>query len=138
MPILSHSSRRSWSHRTAVAIMYALLGLLGTTMVVPLLITLTLSVSNGFDYQRYDILPRFLFSGNDRFVKYLTGYFNTYSSWPAQLAANMPGTPPAWSTWLAIGSDREGCDRLAERYLHRGRGSTGPRPGDGSRLRRFL
>lgn len=118
MPILSHSSRRSWSHRLAVVIIYVLLALLGTTMVVPCLITLTLSVSNAYDYPRYAILPRYFFSEDDRFVKYLTDYFNSYSGWQQQMEACFPDTPQTWSGWTVIGGDREGDDHLAQRYLH--------------------
>jgi ABC-type glycerol-3-phosphate transport system permease component len=117
MPILSQSSRRSWSHRLAVIVIYCVLALLGTTMVVPLLITLTLSVSNGYDYPRYNILPRFFFSEDDRFVKYLTGYFNSYSGWQEQFAAYFPDVPDTWSSWAVIGADREGDDVLARHYL---------------------
>ncbi len=117
MPILSHSSRRSWSHRLAVLVIYFLLSVLGTTMVVPLLITLTLSVSNGYDYPRYDVVPRYFFSENDRFVKYLTGYFNRYSGWQSQFAAYFPEVPETWSSWTVIGGDPQGADRFASHYL---------------------
>jgi hypothetical protein len=90
VPILSHSSRHSLSHRLAVGVIYPLLTVMGITMVVPFLITLTLSVSNAYDYQRFSVVPRYFYSDEDRFVKYLTGYFNDYSGWQAQMALISP------------------------------------------------
>src|SRR5277367_3856220 len=90
---------------------------MGITMVVPFFITLTLSVSNAYDYQRFSVVPRYFYSDEDRFVKYLTGYFNDYSGWQAQMAAYFPDVPETWSSWTNIGHDTEGADRRAETYL---------------------
>lgn len=117
MPILSTIGRKRWSQRLVVLGLYLVLGGFGATMVVPFLITLTGSISNDLDYQRFQPVPRFLYSREDRFAKGLVGYFNTYAGWRQQLKAHFPDAPDSWTGWLAIGRDEPGIDAFARAHL---------------------
>lgn len=123
MPILPQIGRKRWSHRTVVLSLYIILSALGATMVVPFLITVTGSVSNDLDYQRFRAVPRFIYSQEERFAKGLTAYFNGFGSWRQQLRANFPAAPESWTTWIAIGRDDSGIAALARDHL---------RPADGN------
>ena len=119
MPIFSHSSRRAVPQRMAVCGTYLMLSALGLTMVIPFLITLTLSISNAYDYKRFSVFPRYAYSDEDRFVKYLPMYFSLYSGWQTQMAASFPAVPASWISWDVIGQDNADTDALAKRFLDR-------------------
>jgi ABC-type glycerol-3-phosphate transport system permease component len=93
--------------------MYAVLTLLGLTMVTPFLITLASSVSNDFDYERFSPAPRFLWSRSDRFCRNLVQVFNRYPKWYEQMACALPAMPPHWTTWRDAGRDHAGIAALA-------------------------
>ncbi len=113
MSHLSTVGRKHWKSRIYILAVYSLLVFLGTTMVVPFLITISGSAASDFDYQRYRPIPRFLHSEEDRYVKGLVKYFNLYRDWDAQLRAYFPEAPDTWSAWPRIGEDTAGTDALA-------------------------
>ena len=99
MPILPVVGRNTYSIRVMVTCIYAVLTLLGLTMALPFLITLTCSVSNDFDYYRYNLLPRYFYSSTDRFTKGLVLHFNETVAWPAQMRSYFPSMPTTWAGW---------------------------------------
>jgi len=116
MPILSPVGR-STAQRLFVTFLYGTLSLFGLTMAIPFLITLTSSGSNAFDYDRFSILPRSLWSPEDRFVKGIVHFINDYPGWFAVLGSEFSQAPAHWTSWRTIGNDRAGIDRLARYYL---------------------
>jgi ABC-type glycerol-3-phosphate transport system permease component len=122
MPILSVIGRKSLSQRLLVGLLYLVLTVLGATMVVPFLITVTNSNSNDFDYDRFSIVPRSLWSAEDRFCKSLPVFINRYQGWFAVLQAQFPGVPETWTSWRTIGLDSKRSDAVAAAYLR-------PQPG---------
>ena len=121
MPILSHMSRRSIPHRLMVAAIYTLLSVFGVTMIIPFMMTVTSSLSNAYDYEDFRPVPRYFYSQNDRFVKGLVEYFNTYKEFEAQMAANFHSVPAEWSApggWPLMGRDPSLVDAMARPYLN--------------------
>lgn len=118
MPIIAQIGLRTFKGRCAVFLIYALLVLMGLTMVFPFLITLSGSTTNEFDYDRFHVVPRSVWSRSDRFVKGLVYFFNVYHGWHEQMGARFRTMPDHWSTWSAAGQDRAGIEALAEPYLH--------------------
>jgi ABC-type glycerol-3-phosphate transport system permease component len=114
---LSTVGRKAWQNRFYVFAVYALLIGLGTTMVVPFLITVSGSTTSDYDYQRFRPVPRFLYSEKDRYMKGLVKYFNRYRDFEKQLQAYFPEAPATWSSWLRIGEDTVGSDALAEKRI---------------------
>ncbi len=111
MPILSTIGNKTWSQKCFVWLLYGMLSIFGASMAVPFLIMLTSSMSNSFDYDRYSILPRSLWSDSDRFMKGVPFFRD------AGRVALFPAAPVQWTTWRAIGLDTKGVDRLAHSYL---------------------
>ncbi len=109
MPLLSSVGSKTLSQRLFVAFIYATLTFFGATMAVPFMIMLTSSASNSYDYDRYSIVPRSFWSAEDRFMKG-TPYF----AGPGEL---FPDKPALWTSWRAVGLDRDTADQLARRYL---------------------
>ena len=72
MPVIPVLGRKSWRARLLIGCMYSILTVLGITMVVPFTMTLSSSVSNDFDYERFSPAPQFLWSRADRFCRALT------------------------------------------------------------------
>ena len=97
--------------------LYTALILLGVSMVIPFLITMTGSTANDFDYERFSVAPRYLWSTRDRFVKCMVPYFNRYRNWYNQMQSELVDFPAGWSTWSLIGRDRAGVDETAKRFL---------------------
>ncbi len=109
MPLLSVVGKRTWSQRSFVWLIYANLVFFGASMAIPFMITLTGSVTNSFDYERFSIVPRSLWSSSDRFMKGLPMF---------SVAADiLPERPAGWTTWRAIGLDTERVDEVGRRYL---------------------
>ncbi|NQU40219.1 MAG: carbohydrate ABC transporter permease [Lentisphaerae bacterium] len=113
MSHLSTVGRKHWKSRLYVLFLYVALSVMGTTMVVPFLITISGSTTSDFDYQRFRPIPRFLHSVEDRYMKGLVKYFNLYRDWDDQLRAYFPEAPETWSAWLKIGEDTAGTDAMA-------------------------
>ncbi len=89
---------------------YAALILLGLTMVVPFMITVSCSLSNGYDYQRFWPVPRVAWSMSDRWIKGLVLYFSSYRNFIPQMRANLPGMPESWTSWPRIADNTSGVD----------------------------
>lgn len=117
MALLPLVGRTTFKARVFIILVYTVLILLGTTMVVPFLITVTGSLSNDFDYERFWPVPRYFWSQNDRFVKCLVPYFNGYRDWKKQMQAAAAAMPDFWNSWSLAGSDVSMVDKFAESYL---------------------
>ena len=117
MAIIPTVGRKALRVRLVICMIYLVLVLLGTTMVLPFLITLSSSTTNDYDYDRFSPIPRYLFSDEDRFLKGLVGYFNTYGKWYHQFRAALTDVPQHWTSWQVIGRDKENCLRVARKYL---------------------
>ena len=117
MSLLSEVGRKTLKARIFIAIVYASLIVLGITMIVPFMITISGSMSNDFDYERFWPVPRYLWSKNDRFVKCLVPYFNHYRNWTKQMQTAIPEVPEYWSTWPQAGRDVKGIDAISRKYL---------------------
>ncbi len=117
MPILANIGRRTFKGRLAILFIYVVLSVLGATMVVPFMVTVSSSFANAFDYDRFSPLPRQLWSRSDRFVKGLVYYFNVYADWHLQAQARFRDMPAHWSTWSTAGRDKAGVEALARPYL---------------------
>lgn len=120
MPLIPTIGRKSPKNRLIMATIYIALSILGMTMVVPFLITLTSSVSNQFDYDRFSPVPRYFFSKGDRFVKNLGFYFSGYRNWMRQLRAQVPGIPKNWSNWPSAGRDTASVRKFASSFMDGG------------------
>ena len=118
MSLIAEVGRKSLKSRSIMISFYVILSLLGITMVVPFMITLTGSTSNDYDYNRFSPLPKYLWSAKDRFVKGLVPYFNTVRGWSKQFSAYAPEKPFHWNTWSEIGRDYERLDQFAEAYMN--------------------
>ena len=118
MSMIAKVGRKSLKNRILILIIYCLLVLLGLTMIVPFMITITGSTSNDFDYERFRPIPRFFWSSKDRYVKCLVPYFNRYRGWSKQMKTYCPESASHWSTWSLIGQDIKGIDKVAENYLN--------------------
>ncbi len=118
MPIIATVGRRAMRMRILLAVMYCILSVLGLTMVVPFMITVTASFSNELDYDRFRPVPKCLYSQTDRFVKGLVGFFNKYPQWSVQMSSHFPGMPEHWASWRELGRDKQGIDRFAAPYLN--------------------
>lgn len=117
MSHLSAVGRRHWKSRLYVGFLYSTLALMGLTMVVPFLITISGSATGPYDYNRFRPIPRFLTSRTDRYMKGLVKYFNGYRDWDSQLRAYFPESPDTWTSWVRIGEDIETVDALAAERL---------------------
>jgi ABC-type glycerol-3-phosphate transport system permease component len=120
MPIISDIDRKSPKGRALTVWIYVTLLLGGVTMVYPFAVMLTGSVSNGFDYDRRDPAPRYLWSRQDRFMHMLCAYFPpAHRASLRQLRQYFPDLPEDWSLWTAIGDDTKGSDDWARKQLAR-------------------
>ncbi len=119
MALIPAVGRKSLKNRSLIIAVYLSLILMGVCMVVPFLITVTGSACNDFDYDRYHPLPRYLWSQQDRVVKALVPYFNTYRGWNYQLSSQVPGIPAHWSSWSLAGRDTVRVDELGSSLLER-------------------
>ena len=108
MPLLDQISRRHWKTRLVEYGIYLTLIIGGLTMVYPFLVMLTGASSASLDFQRRSMLPGFLFSREDRFLRVLGLYF------PPEIRLGVrhmqmafPKMPEDWGTWLQIGMEPE-------------------------------
>jgi len=116
MALIANVGRKKPKARVFFIMLYTALILLGSSMVVPFLITITGSTANDFDYERFSIAPRYFWSTRDRFVKCMVPYFNGYRNWSEQMESELVHVPAGWSTWSLIGRDRAGVDEVAEYF----------------------
>ena len=71
MPIISPIGRRSLAGRLTIIAIYSTLILGGVTVVVPFLMTLTASVTNAYDLEKYRLVPYYLWNDDELYCKYL-------------------------------------------------------------------
>lgn len=120
MPIISDIDRKSAKGRAVTAGIYFFLVIGGITMVYPFLVMLTGSVSNGFDYDRRDPLPRYVLSRDDRFMHMLCAYFPpSHRASLRQLREYYPDLPADWQLWSQIGDEHKSSDAWASKQLAR-------------------
>ncbi|MEI6501647.1 MAG: carbohydrate ABC transporter permease, partial [Armatimonadota bacterium] len=120
MPIISDIDRKSVKGRAVTAGIYIFLVLGGITMVYPFLVMLTGSVSNGYDYDRRDPLPRYTWSRSDQFMHMLCAYFPpAHRASLRQLREFFPDLPSEWQIWSQIGDERKGSEAWATKQLAR-------------------
>jgi len=117
MPIIPTVGKHSARNLLAYAFIYLILLGLGATMVVPFLITVNASLANEFDFNRYDLLPRYLISRPYSYVRSLVGVFSRYPKWPEQARAYFPEMPDHWTSWRDIGRDLELVEQLGNARL---------------------
>ncbi|MBE2205277.1 MAG: carbohydrate ABC transporter permease [Chthoniobacterales bacterium] len=117
MPITTVMGRRSWSQRIFIWVITAALTFFGATMAIPFLITLTSSTTNPYDYDRFSILPKSLWSEEDRLMKTLPGFLADFPGWHEVLQYHFPEAPTRWTSWRTIGLDGEGVARLVRPLL---------------------
>ena len=109
MPLLSRVGRRSSKMRLIVSCIYVVLSLGAVTMLYPFLITLNGAVSNDWEYSRRSVIPRFLFSSRERYMKFLAEKYVS-RNFTHFLAAYRP--PSAWASFQIIRSDPDRYARL--------------------------
>jgi len=120
MPILNYTDQRTPKGRLVVLGIYASLIVGGLAMVYPFMVTLTGSVSNAFDYERRDWVPRWIWSREDRFMRVLVTHFPPeHRGALRQMRMYFEGVPEDWQMWLQIGDDRKGSDAWARKQLAR-------------------
>lgn len=118
MAIIDPAGSKSWKIRLLVIGMYTVLILLGTTMVYPFLITVTSSMSNDIDYQRFEIFPSWMFSREERFVRGMPTYFPSgLRGSMDQVNVHFANVPDSWGNWLNIGLDAGNIKLFADQYL---------------------
>lgn len=117
MPITSIMGRRTWSQRLFIGFIYAALTVFGATMAIPFLITLTSSTTNPYDYDRFSIVPKSLWSEEDRLMKTLPVFIDDYPGWHEVLRYHFPDAPARWTSWRTIGLDEKGVSALLRPLL---------------------
>jgi ABC-type glycerol-3-phosphate transport system permease component len=118
MSIIALVGRKTFKMRLVIAIMYVVLAILGIGMVYPFLITLTSSLSNRLDYSRFSPVPRWIWSREDRFVRFLPRYFPTeLRVGMDQFSVLFPNAPATWINWQEAGKDNKGIKTFADEYL---------------------
>lgn len=118
MALIPNVGKKSAKLRLFIIFVYTSLIVMGTTMIIPFLITLTGSTTNDFDYERFWPVPRYCWSRNDRFMKGLVYFFNDYRGWNDQMKAVLPEAPKHWTSWNSIGRDLQNIDKIAAKYLN--------------------
>lgn len=120
MPIINYTDTKSPKGRLLILGIYLALALGGLTMVLPFLVMLTGSVSTPFDYERRSVLPRFLWSREDRWMRTLCTFFPpAHRGSLRQLRCYFPDLPADWQLWAQIGDDPAASDAWARRQLAR-------------------
>lgn len=109
MPIIPNIGRRHIKIRLAIAVVYAVLIMGGITMVYPFMLTLTQSLSNGYDYERYSPFPKYIFSEKERYLKYLAERYDHGRAFSCFQAAYK--TPAHWGAFRDIACEKNVVDK---------------------------
>ncbi len=117
MPLIAEVGRKSLSSRLLLGAIYLILCIMGACMVIPFMITLSSSFSTAAEYWRFDVVPRFLFSREARYLRGLNQYFYRYAGALNQMKVVLADTPNYWNSWIIMGKDNEGVDEFANIYL---------------------
>lgn len=108
MPIVPRVGRKRPAVLGFLSGSYLLLTLGGLTMVIPFLIMLTSAVSNEWDYERHSPVPLYLFSREERYLKYLAEeYLSVQKQFPRdwRLFTAAYRTAPQWTSFRAMRED---------------------------------
>ncbi len=120
MPIISPNDRKGPKGRTITAGIYLALIIGGLTMVYPFMIMLTGSTGTSFDFERRSVLPRWVVSREDRFMRVLVTFFPpAHRASIRQLRCYFPNLPDTWQLWTQMGDDAPGTDKWARQALQR-------------------
>jgi len=111
MAVVLDSEKNTKKAKIFLALIYFMLTLGAITMVYPFAVMLTASLSGAYDYNRHDVVLRSLFSREDRFLRFLSGYFKSF---PREV---YPDAPAAWTSWSQVAQDRTGVESFARREL---------------------
>ncbi len=118
MPILPSVGRKSARVRAVIIGIYTVLTLGGITMVYPFLITVTCSVSNVYDYDKYHVFPKYLFDRDERYLKYIAEKYHAILqgfTHPFSLFASCYDAPEHWATFRDMSFE----DGVIDRYFPR-------------------
>jgi ABC-type glycerol-3-phosphate transport system permease component len=99
MAIISVVGRKNRSVKMLIASMYGILTVGGITIMIPLMIMLTLSVSSVVDLKEFALVPRYFFSEGDLFRKYLA---EKYGEKLALVRQNYPVEGQGWLNWPKV------------------------------------
>ncbi|MES2202322.1 MAG: carbohydrate ABC transporter permease [candidate division FCPU426 bacterium] len=99
MGIISQVGRKSRSVKFLILSMYGLLILGVATILVPLMVMLTMSVSSVTDLKRFALLPRYVYSKQDLYVKYLA---EKYREKLQYVRENYPIEGQDWLSWETV------------------------------------
>ena len=80
--------------RAAIFGIYFVLILGAIPMVYPFLITVTGSMSNAYDYEKFLVLPEWTWNREEQFVKYLAEKYRLYRSEIFEIFASAYNLPP--------------------------------------------
>jgi ABC-type glycerol-3-phosphate transport system permease component len=112
MSIILPCERRTLKSRLLIGLMYLLLVLGGATMIYPFLITVSSSLTNKFEYNRFRAWPRSVGDRSERFVRSLVLYFYDY---PSSLV--FPDRSPTWASWTSVGESPALVQKFAAPFL---------------------
>ena len=122
MPIVPRVGRRSFRIASLLTGCYVVLTLGGLSMVIPFMIMLTSSVSNEWDYARFQPVPRFLFDRQERYMKFLAEKYLDIHEARVRVARDFrlfaaAYKPKAhWSSFRAMREDEGFFDRPPFRF----------------------
>ena len=71
MPIITEIGRKAWNIRLLIWSVYAVLSIGSVTMVYPFLMMMSLSVSSDADYKENQLVPRYFYSEDAQFRKFV-------------------------------------------------------------------
>ncbi len=112
MGAILQTETKMFRTKILIFVIYALLSLGGVTMVFPFLIMLSSSVTSGFDYNRFHVIPRSLYSRADRFVR---GFQNGFRYGAPNYIFR--AKPKRWRSIALIMDDYKNINTFAGHYL---------------------
>ncbi|HUT23335.1 MAG TPA: hypothetical protein VM492_03220, partial [Sumerlaeia bacterium] len=110
MPLIGKVGRRNPKVLFGVGLIYLLLIMGGTTMVYPFLITLTSSMTNDLDYERFSPYPRFWFDKGERYLKFLAEKYSDVARFDYFKAAYR--APAHWGLFRDVAFDPHAIEDL--------------------------
>ena len=118
MPIIDLIERKTVKGRVLITWMYLTLMLGGAAMVYPFLVMMTGSTSCQFDYERRSVVPRYLYSREDRLMRTLCLYFpQSIRNSMRTMRMYFPDMREDWLSWKALGDEYAQTDQWASKRL---------------------
>ncbi len=118
MPIIDLIERKTIKGRILITWMYITLILGGAAMVYPFMVMLTGSTSCQFDYERRSIIPRYMYSRQDRLMRTLCLYFpQSIRNSMRTMRMYFPDMREDWVSWNAMGDEYAQTDKWASKRL---------------------